>query len=60
MRDGIAITTQSVNRVTLFRTPRRTPKKGAEKTSPPRIMVCPSGLARSAYARRNSDYYAKR
>ena len=27
MRDGIAITTQSVNRVTLFRTPRRTPKQ---------------------------------
>ena len=44
MRDGLAIITQSVNRVTSFRTPRRTSKKGAEKTSPPRIMVCPSGL----------------
>ena len=31
MRDGLAIITQSVNRVTSFRTPRRTPKKGAEK-----------------------------
>ena len=27
MRDGLAITTQSVNRVTSFRTPRRTPKQ---------------------------------